>query len=256
MGEQSLVRVSGVSMKSLRDLIHTLMYGVCLSLIACGGSPNEAVQKESLLEAQVSAHTVSAELAVAHQSPGDGESSVDVSNGQKDVTTKVFEKTSDVVTNQTNDDHWPERKAIHDANRVEKVCATLYAYDPNDTGVNLRDRPNGAVIKQVANLSEVYRADDAYAWIDPGTWNHIELFDGTRGYLWGDLLRHTAYRVYDPNDTSANFRSSPGGDVITPLANETEVEFLGESDGWTHVLTGRGADGYVATSLLATPNCF
>lgn len=178
------------------------------------------------------------------------------SDSQGKATTKVFEKDPDLASKQTREQDWEERRANYETSRVEKVCATLYAYDPSDTAVNLRARPAGNVVAQLPNLSEVYRSDDPYASIDPGTWNAVILKDGTQGYIWGDLLRRTVYRTYDAGDTSVNFRRSPGGEVTIKLTNDTEVDFLGETGAWTHVRLGRGSEGYVATSLLANPNCF
>ena len=230
-------------------------YLLCLSLMACASTSNGAISTEDLPESQDSAIETTTDLPGNTPVPIGGES-VGVPNTQPGTTTKTSAKISDIGTQSGNDDPGAHQQARDAANRVENVCSTLYAYDPEDTGVNVRDQPNGDVITQVPNLSSVYRADDPYAWIEPDTWNHIKLPDGTQGYLWGALLRHTAYRVYDPNDTAANLRAVPGGDVIVALPNDTEVEFLGEEGDWTHVRLGRGTDGYIATLLLGTPNCF
>ncbi|MEM9907139.1 MAG: SH3 domain-containing protein [Cyanobacteria bacterium P01_D01_bin.44] len=137
---------------------------------------------------------------------------------------------------------------------VTDKCFVLLAYDPEDTSVNLRDRPDGSVLTSLPNLTRVHSGQPAY--IEPG-WNSLTVEgQDQQGYIWQDLLRLTYYQVEDPQDTYANLRQSPDGPVISPLENGTEVRFMGEDGTWTQVELASGQVGYVATSLLIRPNCF
>ncbi|MBE9097958.1 SH3 domain-containing protein [Vacuolonema iberomarrocanum] len=145
---------------------------------------------------------------------------------------------------------------------VRERCGVLLAYDPNDTSVNLRDRPNGDVMDSLPNLTPL-SSQDGLAYIDPDVWNPVVVqrtsglgSTGQSGYIWHELLRRTYYQVEDTQDTYANLRQSPGGTVIDTVPNGTEVRFMGEVDVWTQVELASGQTGYVATALLTEPRCF
>lgn len=145
---------------------------------------------------------------------------------------------------------------------VSEKCGLLLAYDPNDTSVNLRDRPNGDVMDSLPNLTPV-SAQDLLAYIFPDEWNLVVVqrvnglgSTGQAGYIWHELLRRTYYQVEDTQDTYANLRQSPDGPVLDTVPNGTEVRFMGEVDVWTQVELADGQTGYVATALLTEPSCF
>ncbi len=134
------------------------------------------------------------------------------------------------------------------------ACFNMVAYDPADTSVNLRDRPDGRIIDQLPNLSLLQREGPAGAV--PG-WNYVFVLDtSTWGYVWGDLIYLARYQVQDPQDTFANMRRSPNGEVITAVPNGTEVHFIGTDGSWTKVLLDNGQEGYISTDRLDRPNCF
>lgn len=148
----------------------------------------------------------------------------------------------------------PKQAGWDPANNTGDKCLVMLAYDPDDTSVNLRDQPDGSVLTSVSNLTPLNAEGPAF--IEPG-WNYVYVVDQDRwGYIWQDLIRRTYYQVDDPQDISANLRQSPNGSVIEPLANGTEVRFMGEADTWTQVELANGQIGYVATALLSDPNCF
>lgn len=145
---------------------------------------------------------------------------------------------------------------------VRDRCGVLLAYDPNDTSVNLRDRPNGDVMDSLPNLMPL-SSQDGLAYIDPDGWNLVGVrrtnglgSTGQAGYIWHELLRRTYYQVEDTQDTYANLRQSPDDTVIDTVPNGTEVRFMGEVDVWTQVELASGQMGYVATALLTEPRCF
>ena len=130
----------------------------------------------------------------------------------------------------------------------------MVAYDPNDSGVNLRAQPDGEVIGNLNNLALLQMQGPAGAL--PG-WNWV--YSGSLdewGYVWGDLLRRELYQVQDPVDPSVNLRQSPNGNVITALSNGTLVRFLGIEEDWTLVATENDQQGYVHTDRMESPNCF
>lgn len=131
------------------------------------------------------------------------------------------------------------------------ACLQIVAYDPEDSSVNLRDRPDGTVTARLSNLTILETGEPAGA--DPG-WNRVYAVDrAIWGYVWGDLIYRTYYQV---QDTSANLRRSPNGAAIASIRNGTEVRFLGISGTWTKVALDSGQAGYIATSLLTDPDCF
>jgi hypothetical protein len=134
------------------------------------------------------------------------------------------------------------------------ACMEAVAYDPEDDSVNLRDRPNGSVITSLPNLSLLQAEGPAGA--EPG-WNRVFAVESeTWGFVLGDLIYRTYYQVQDPQDTSANVRRSPNGEVITAVPNGTEVRFLGIDGTWTQVQLDSGETGYISTQLLSEPSCF
>jgi hypothetical protein len=150
----------------------------------------------------------------------------------------------------------------HPGDNVRDRCGVLVAYDPNDTSVNLRDRPNGDVMDRLPNLTAL-SSQDGLAYIDPDEWNLVAVrrtnglgSTGQAGYIWHELLRRTYYQVEDTQDTYANLRQSPDGSILDTVPNGTEVRFMGEVGVWTQVELASGQTGYVATALLAEPRCF
>ncbi|MEL6402227.1 MAG: SH3 domain-containing protein [Cyanobacteria bacterium J06626_4] len=144
-------------------------------------------------------------------------------------------------------------------NDAEK-CFVMLAYDPEDTSVNLRDRPDGNIVTSLPNFTPL-GVHTGPAFVEPG-WNFIHVLAPDRsayqqsGYVWHELIRRTHYQVEDPQDSAANFRQSPDGPVIDTLANGTEVQFMGEAGTWTQVKLADNRIGYVATALLTDPSCF
>ncbi|MEL6937972.1 MAG: SH3 domain-containing protein [Cyanobacteria bacterium J06598_1] len=137
---------------------------------------------------------------------------------------------------------------------VDLTCQLLYAYDPEDTSVNVRDRPDGDIITDIPNFTTV--SSEGPAGIEPG-WNKLYVNDlDSWGYIWGDLLHRTHYQVQDAEDTSANLRQSPDGPVLTSVTNGTVVAFVGTTGDWTRVQTETGQQGYILNSLLTQPSCF
>ncbi|MEO1147304.1 MAG: SH3 domain-containing protein [Cyanobacteria bacterium J06638_22] len=150
----------------------------------------------------------------------------------------------------------------HPGDNVRDRCGVLLAYDPNDSSVNLRDRPTGDAMDRLPNLTPL-SSQDGLAYIDPDVWNQVAVrranglgSTGQSGYIWHELLRRTYYQVEDTQDTYANLRQSPDGTVIDTVPNGTEVRFMGEVDVWTQVELASGQTGYVATALLTEPRCF
>jgi Bacterial SH3 domain len=139
-------------------------------------------------------------------------------------------------------------------NRNFTACMEAVAYDPTDTTVNLRDQPDGTVLANLPNLTRLQAPGPAGA--EPG-WNEVFVVESeTWGFVWGDKIYRTYYQVQDPQDTSANVRRSPNGEVITSVPNGTEVRFLGIEGSWTQVQLDNGETGYISTQLLSDPSCF
>lgn len=142
----------------------------------------------------------------------------------------------------------------------DEKCMIMLAYDPNDTFVNLRSQPGGNIITSLPNYT-VLRERSGPVVIGNG-WNFVDVLESDRsayiqsGYVWHELIRRTYYQVADPQDTYANLRQLPDGPVLDTLPNGTEVRFIGEQGTWTQVELANGQIGYVATALLAEPNCF
>ncbi|MEM8721150.1 MAG: SH3 domain-containing protein [Cyanobacteria bacterium P01_G01_bin.39] len=130
------------------------------------------------------------------------------------------------------------------------TCKIAFAYDSNDSGVNLRTQPNGTVIKKIINFTKISSEHTG-----GNRWLSVSLENGSQGYMWGQLIRPSLYRVYDHNDTYANLRRSPNGTLITAVPNNTVVKFLGASNKWTHVRLPNGIEGYIYTELLDNIHC-
>jgi hypothetical protein len=133
-------------------------------------------------------------------------------------------------------------------------CYNMVAYDPADTSVNMRDRPDGNVIHALPNGSVLQQ--EGPAGYEPG-WNRVYALDtGAWGYVWGDLMYRALYTVQDPDENTAYMRSTPNGEIINELQNGTLVRFLGVEGDWMRVETEDGISGYVAQSRLTGPgNC-
>ena len=139
--------------------------------------------------------------------------------------------------------------------RFDDGCINLLAYDPEDTYVNVRDQPNGNIVRSLPNFALIQSADGPIG-ITEG-WNEVLIsMTQSKGYIHSDLISRTTYEVLDPNDTSANLRSAPDSEVITALANGTVVRFLSRKGDWTQVETQAGDIGYIASTLLAPPSCY
>lgn len=122
-------------MQHLNGYMQGATYFLCLSLMACAGDSNEAVSQKRLPKSQDSSSEI-VDRPVNTESSGNQEIVTARPNGQKAATTKVFEKSSKVVAGQINESPRKNRQASYESDRVEKVCATLYAYDRNDTFVS------------------------------------------------------------------------------------------------------------------------
>jgi hypothetical protein len=133
-------------------------------------------------------------------------------------------------------------------------CQFLTVFDAKDSFANLRQSPNGKVLTRIPNGSLVNTVDGR-ARIQPG-WTAIRL-PTMRGYIASTLLHRSVYRVIDPQDKTVNLRSSPNGQVITSIPNDTEVMFLGKSgDGrWSRVRLASGKIGFIFAKFLLPPNC-
>ena len=148
----------------------------------------------------------------------------------------------------------PDQTNLAQADPAVAACFNMTAYDPADTSVNLRDQPDGSVITSLPNLTQVQAEGPAGA--DP-EWNRVYVVDsGEQGYIWGELLYRSYYQVLDPQDTSANLRQSPNGEMVSAIANKSLVRFLGIDGNWTKVELSSGQQGYILTELLARPDCF
>jgi serine/threonine protein kinase, bacterial len=107
------------------------------------------------------------------------------------------------------------------------------------------------------------------------TWNLVRFDSGAEGWIANSFLSvgaaetvigapqldpetctETYYQVNDPQDTSANLRKSPNGEVIVAIPNGTEVLFLGAEGSWTQVQLGSGQTGYISTQLLNESDCY
>lgn len=111
------------------------------------------------------------------------------------------------------------------------------------------------------------------------TWNLVRFDSGAEGWIADSFLTvgaaspaaetvsgapqlasetctETYYQVNDPQDTSANLRKSPNGDLIVAIPNGTEVLFLGVAGSWTQVQLGSGQTGYISTQLLNESDCY
>lgn len=153
-----------------------------------------------------------------------------------------------------------EPRAIAQATTTDDSCIAMFAYDPEDTTVNFRDAPDGNIIARLPNLTRL-QPTAGPAGADAG-WNHVYIMETQElGYVWGDVIYRTAYRVQDPNDTGANLHQTPGGDIVATIPNGTTVNFLGSTRDWMHVSLPvneaykTGQDGYIAASLLTGPAC-
>jgi serine/threonine protein kinase len=146
------------------------------------------------------------------------------------------------------------REDVGDSEATFTACLEAVAYDPADDTVNLRDRPNGNIIASLPNLTLLQGEGPAGA--EPG-WNRVFVVESnTWGFVSGNLIYRTYYQVQDPQDTSANLRTSPNGEVIMAVPNGTEVQFLGVEGRWTKVQLNSGQLGYISTQLLSDPDCF
>ncbi len=105
------------------------------------------------------------------------------------------------------------------------------------------------------------------------TWNLVRFDSGAEGWIADSFLSagaavigapqldpetctETYYQVNDPQDTSANLRQSPNGELIVAVPNGTEVLFLGVEGSWTQVQLGSGQTGYISTQLLSESDCY
>ncbi len=135
--------------------------------------------------------------------------------------------------------------------RTFTACMESVAYDPTNMTVNLSLQPGGNHLDSLPNLTRLQVELDELGWdrvfvVKTETW----------GYVRDDFIYRTYYQVQDLQDTSANVRRSPNGEVITAVPNGTEVRFLGIEGSWTQVQLDSGETGYISTQLLSDPNCF
>ncbi|MEL6351966.1 MAG: serine/threonine protein kinase [Cyanobacteria bacterium J06627_28] len=166
----------------------------------------------------------------------------------------VGEPDTDEPDTETNEPTPAPVPIIRDSVVDGDKCFDLFAYDPDDTMVNLRDAPDGERLAQLPNLTRV--GANGPASVEPG-WNEvITNTNATNGYIWGDLLYRVVYQVQDPTDSTVNFRETPNGDILAEVANDTEVRFGGLNGDWTRVELANGQVGFMSTSLLAPPDCF
>ncbi len=217
--------------------------GVLVGLLACA-QPSEISQSSAssaepaaVASATPSAAPLAATAPVAVQTTPSAapaaESSTESARAKRPASSQALPKSSD---------------------RTFTTCMESVAYDPSDTTVNLRDKPDGTVLAALPNLTILQAPGPAGA--EPG-WNEVFVVESeTWGFVWGDKIYRTYYQVQDPQDTRVNVRRSPNGEVITAVPNGTEVRFLGIEGSWTQVQLDSGETGYISTQLLSDPNCF
>lgn len=141
---------------------------------------------------------------------------------------------------------------------TDKRCFELVAFDPNDTFVNLREIPNGLILRSLPNGTRLGKPNEP-ALIEPGwTAVQVNIREGKteRGYVFSELLHRSIYEVRDPEDTIVNLREKPNGMILKSLVNGTEVAFVSEEDQWTKVRLLSGEEGYIFSTLLNPPSCF
>ncbi len=214
---------------------------VLVGLLACAQSPeiSQEISQESTSSAAPAAVASLTTPAVEPSAP---------------AVAKRPAELSQALPKSSNRDREASPRETLQKNSNFTACMESVAYDPTDTTVNLRDKPDGAVLASLPNLTRLQAPGPAGA--EPG-WNEVFVVESeTWGFVWGDKIYRTYYQVQDPQDTSANVRRSPNGEVITAVPNGTEVRFLGIEGSWTQIQLDSGETGYISTQLLSDPNCF
>lgn len=137
-------------------------------------------------------------------------------------------------------------------------CFELVAFDSNDDSVNLRENPNGLIIRSLPNGTRLGKPNEP-AFIESG-WTEVQVSipegKDERGYIFSELLHHSIYEIRDSEDTFVNFREQPNGKILKPLVNGTEVAFVSQEGQWTKVRLLSGEEGYIFSTLLSPPSCF
>jgi hypothetical protein len=145
--------------------------------------------------------------------------------------------------------------AVADARfSMEERCFGYRVFDLNDTKVNLRQSPNGRIVRTVANGTKV---TDTYPETPPSPPNWMPvLYQNQTVYVWRRFLYRLIYEVVDPKDRSVNLRRSPNGSIIRALPNATLVMLLAPQGNWSKVRLENGQEGYVFSKFLREPGCF
>lgn len=244
-------------MSITRVLLSTVAASLCFSSLACGQSVTDSSSTVSAQEAPQA--TVSSTATTNSESSADGPAQMDKAQADSTQTesdsnavqTQVYAGQAKPAADQTQQGNPPLVQASQ--LQSDDGCTNLFAYDPNDTFVNVRDRPNGEIIASLPNFSRLQLANDS---LEPSQgWNEIYSGHRTRGYVYSDLISRTVLSVLDPNDSGANLRSSPNGPIIKKLPNGTPVKFAGTDGNWTIVETEDERIGRISTALLAPPTC-
>lgn len=142
-----------------------------------------------------------------------------------------------------------------------KACDGYIVYDRNDTYVNVKKSPNGQIIQQIPNGTEISVLEEKNGWyyINSGTGAKQ-----VKGYMKQELLwLSSSCRAFDDQDTYVNLRdqASMNSRVIRRVNNGTPVTCLNEIPNnpktWVKVRVedGTGKVGYMYGTKVGYPSC-
>jgi uncharacterized protein YgiM (DUF1202 family) len=129
----------------------------------------------------------------------------------------------------------------------------------NDTYVNLRQSPNGKILRPIPNGERISIDTSRRA----GDWSFVvfdERQDNASGYIKNSFLFYNSVPyVLDYKDNYVNLRITPSGRIIRQVKNGTPLTILSQktADNWVKVKLNIGdkATGYISSDRIANPRC-
>ena len=130
-------------------------------------------------------------------------------------------------------------------------CNTRIVNDTRDTGVNLRERPNGALIQKLPNGITVSPLVGYQNWL-------LVNVRGQSGWMYKPLTRSdTNTYLLRPDSHFVLLRESdsPNAPIITQLLNGTPVTVWGTVGDWSKIQVPHWGIGYVPSRYVKQPSC-
>jgi len=117
--------------------------------------------------------------------------------------------------------------------------------------LNLRDSPDGEVIKVLPQFTRVKIINRAGNWLDV-------LVENQRGYVSANYITVENNKIIPEKKllkgkitaSKLNVRNIPGGEIIDTLSKNTEIEILSEDNEWFEIIT-KNQIGFISTKYVA-----